>query len=401
MSKRVTLNKGREQSIERRHPWIFSRALQGTAGLIPGDIVEVYDTYGHFLAKGFYEDESIAVRILSFDEQEQIDISFWTNRINTSYQLRVDLGLVKPNHCYRLVNGEGDFLPGLTIDVWGGVVEIQSHHCGIDLRIDDIVKAIKGIIPESNLKAIIYKPTDDFASSINDIPTSSEKVLYGSYNDVEGIEFTEGTMTFKAHLFGASGGGFSLEHWDNRRLVSQFSKDRRVLNLFSRAGGFTLSALHGGATSVVSVDSSSKTMTFLEDNLNLNFDPLFIESMHEAVVEDTFKYLQEMPSGTFDMVILDPPPFAKRKEMLRNALKGYRKLNSEVLRKIKSGGIVMTFSCSQPLSLEQFQQNIFTSALMAGRRIRIISQLSQPSDFPISIYHPEGEFLKGLILYVE
>lgn len=401
MSKRVNLNKDREQSIERRHPWIYSRALQSTAGLLPGDIVEVYDAQGQFLAKGLYDNESIAIRILSFQEQEQIDLSFWFTRISAAYQLRVALGVVGLNNCYRLVNGEGDFLPGLTIDVWGGVVEIQSHHCGIHAFIDDIVQAILQIFLSSDIKAILFKPLDGGFMPKEHILSTPEKVVYGTYHDSEGVEFEDGSLILRAHLFGASRGGFSLEHYENRILVEHLSNHRRVLNLFSRAGGFTLAAFRGGATSVTSVDSSSRSMSFLEKNLILNYPQEFIESKHEAVVDDTFKYLQDMPMGVFDLIILDPPPFAKRKEMLRNALKGYRKLNIEAMKKIKSGGLLVTFSSSQPLSMEQFKQNTFTSALLAGRRIRIITQLSQSRDFPVSIYHPEGEFLKGLLLYVE
>ncbi|MBR8702373.1 class I SAM-dependent rRNA methyltransferase [Porphyromonas levii] len=393
--KRVQLNSGRIASLDRRHPWIFSRALVSVKGIEIGDIVDVVDEGDRFLARGYYEEGSIAVRLLTFDEEESIDADFWVRRLRESLDMRRVLGLLEsPNEAYRLVHGEGDRLPGLIIDIYGNVAVIQAHTLTMHIRQKEIVEALKALYGQ-HLSAIYYKSSDT-------LPIEEpvlDQLLWGERHDIETIVAEENGLRFAPDILKGQKTGFFLDQRLSRQRVGELAKDKKVLNMFSYTGGFSLYALRGGARQVVSLDSSAKAIDMLESNMRLNFSEPELEK-HSSVVEDAFKYLYDMKEGAFDLIVLDPPAFAKRREVLKNGLQGYRKLNTEAMRKIASGGLLFTFSCSQVVSVEDFRQALFTSALHAGREIRVLQQFGQFADHPVSIYHPEGEYLKGFLLYV-
>ncbi|MBR8769164.1 class I SAM-dependent rRNA methyltransferase [Porphyromonas levii] len=393
--KRVQLNSGRIASLDRRHPWIFSRALVSVKGIEIGDIVDVVDEGDRFLARGYYEEGSIAVRLLTFDEEESIDADFWVRRLRESLDMRRVLGLLEsPNKAYRLVHGEGDRLPGLIIDIYGNVAVIQAHTLTMHIRQKEIVEALKALYGQ-HLSAIYYKSSDT-------LPIEEpvlDQLLWGDRHDIETIVAEENGLRFAPDILKGQKTGFFLDQRLSRQRVGELAKDKKVLNMFSYTGGFSLYALRGGARQVVSLDSSAKAIDMLESNMRLNFSEPELEK-HSSVVEDAFKYLYDMKEGAFDLIVLDPPAFAKRREVLKNGLQGYRKLNTEAMRKIASGGLLFTFSCSQVVSVEDFRQALFTSALHAGREIRVLQQFGQFADHPVSIYHPEGEYLKGFLLYV-
>ncbi|TFH96862.1 class I SAM-dependent rRNA methyltransferase [Porphyromonas levii] len=393
--KRVQLKSGRIASLDRRHPWIFSRALVSVKGIEIGDIVDVVDEGDRFLARGYYEEGSIAVRLLTFDEEESIDADFWVRRLRESLDMRRVLGLLEsPNEAYRLVHGEGDRLPGLIIDIYGNVAVIQAHTLTMHIRQKEIVEALKALYGQ-HLSAIYYKSSDT-------LPIEEpvlDQLLWGERHDIETIVAEENGLRFAPDILKGQKTGFFLDQRLSRQRVGELAKDKKVLNMFSYTGGFSLYALRGGARQVVSLDSSAKAIDMLESNMRLNFSEPELEK-HSSVVEDAFKYLYDMKEGAFDLIVLDPPAFAKRREVLKNGLQGYRKLNTEAMRKIASGGLLFTFSCSQVVSVEDFRQALFTSALHAGREIRVLQQFGQFADHPVSIYHPEGEYLKGFLLYV-
>ncbi|MBR8729026.1 class I SAM-dependent rRNA methyltransferase [Porphyromonas levii] len=393
--KRVQLNSGRIASLDRRHPWIFSRALVSVKGIEIGDIVDVVGEGDRFLARGYYEEGSIAVRLLTFDEEESIDADFWVRRLRESLDMRRVLGLLEsPNEAYRLVHGEGDRLPGLIIDIYGNVAVIQAHTLTMHIRQKEIVEALKALYGQ-HLSAIYYKSSDT-------LPIEEpvlDQLLWGERHDIETIVAEENGLRFAPDILKGQKTGFFLDQRLSRQRVGELAKDKKVLNMFSYTGGFSLYALRGGARQVVSLDSSAKAIDMLESNMRLNFSEPELEK-HSSVVEDAFKYLYDMKEGAFDLIVLDPPAFAKRREVLKNGLQGYRKLNTEAMRKIASGGLLFTFSCSQVVSVEDFRQALFTSALHAGREIRVLQQFGQFADHPVSIYHPEGEYLKGFLLYV-
>lgn len=393
--KRVQLNSGRIASLDRRHPWIFSRALVSVKGIEIGDIVDVVGEGDRFLARGYYEEGSIAVRLLTFDEEESIDADFWVRRLRESLDMRRVLGLLEsPNKAYRLVHGEGDRLPGLIIDIYGNVAVIQAHTLTMHIRQKEIVEALKALYGQ-HLSAIYYKSSDT-------LPIEEpvlDQLLWGERHDIETIVAEENGLRFAPDILKGQKTGFFLDQRLSRQRVGELAKDKKVLNMFSYTGGFSLYALRGGARQVVSLDSSAKAIDMLESNMRLNFSEPELEK-HSSVVEDAFKYLYDMKEGAFDLIVLDPPAFAKRREVLKNGLQGYRKLNTEAMRKIASGGLLFTFSCSQVVSVEDFRQALFTSALHAGREIRVLQQFGQFADHPVSIYHPEGEYLKGFLLYV-
>lgn len=393
--KRVQLNSGRIASLDRRHPWIFSRALVSVKGIEIGDIVDVVGEGDRFLARGYYEEGSIAVRLLTFDEEESIDADFWVRRLRESLDMRRVLGLLEsPNEAYRLVHGEGDRLPGLIIDIYGNVAVIQAHTLTMHIRQKEIVEALKALYGQ-HLSAIYYKSSDT-------LPIEEpvlDQLLWGDRQDIETIVAEENGLRFAPDILKGQKTGFFLDQRLSRQRVGELAKDKKVLNMFSYTGGFSLYALRGGARQVVSLDSSAKAIDMLESNMRLNFSEPELEK-HSSVVEDAFKYLYDMKEGAFDLIVLDPPAFAKRREVLKNGLQGYRKLNTEAMRKIASGGLLFTFSCSQVVSVEDFRQALFTSALHAGREIRVLQQFGQFADHPVSIYHPEGEYLKGFLLYV-
>ena len=381
MKKLLYLKKGKEESLKRYHPWIFSGAVHHTEGeLQEGDIVTVLTIDGEFVAVGHWQIGSIAVRVLSFLD-EPIDRHFWEERLRVALSVRVRIRVAdcQDNNTFRLVHGEGDNLPGLVIDMYGPVAVMQAHSVGMHVCRQDIAAALLSVMGD-HLKAIYYKSetTLPFKASLG----QENGFLFGESKEDVALE---------------NGLKFHIDWRDNRSLVEQYSKDRSVLNMFCYTGGFSVYSMRGGAKVVHSVDSSAKAVELVNANMEMNFPG---DTRHAAFVEDAFKYLEQM-ERTYDLIILDPPAFAKHKDALKNALRGYTKLNAKAFEKILSGGILFTFSCSQAVNKDQFRTAVFTAAAISHRRVRILHQLHQPADHPINIYHPEGEYLKGLVLYVE
>ena len=390
---KVFLKPKKEESLLRFHPWVFSGAIQSFEGQPEeGDLVEVYGANNRYLGIGHFQIGSIAVRILSFQQQE-IDQAFWENRIRIAYELRKTLRLTASEHnnTYRLVHGEGDTLPGLVIDMYAHTAVMQAHSVGMHLARHQIAEALKQILGDT-LQNIYYKSEATLPYKAN--LGSEDGYLLGG--DVEDIALENG-LRFCVDWQKGQKTGFFVDQRENRSLLEHYAKDRAVLNMFCYTGGFSFYAMRGGAKVVHSVDSSAKAIALTNKNVSLNFpgDP-----RHQAFAEDAFKYLEHMGSN-YDLIILDPPAFAKHKDVLRNALQGYRKLNAIAFEKIKPGGILFTFSCSQVVSKEHFRLAVFSAAAQSGRSVRILHQLTQPADHPVNIYHPEGEYLKGLVLYVE
>ena len=390
---KVFLKPKKEESLLRFHPWVFSGAIQSFEGQPEeGDLVEVYGANNRYLGIGHFQIGSIAVRILSFQQQE-IDQAFWENRIRIAYELRKTLRLTasERNNTYRLVHGEGDNLPGLVIDMYAHTAVMQAHSVGMHLARHQIAEALKQILGDT-LQNIYYKSEATLPYKAN--LGSEDGYLLGG--DVEDIALENG-LRFCVDWQKGQKTGFFVDQRENRSLLEHYAKDRAVLNMFCYTGGFSFYAMRGGAKVVHSVDSSAKAIALTNKNVSLNFpgDP-----RHQAFAEDAFKYLEHMGSN-YDLIILDPPAFAKHKDVLRNALQGYRKLNAIAFEKIKPGGILFTFSCSQVVNKEHFRLAVFSAAAQSGRSVRILHQLTQPADHPVNIYHPEGEYLKGLVLYVE
>ena len=390
---KVFLKPKKEESLLRFHPWVFSGAIQSFEGQPEeGDVVEVYRANNRFLGVGHFQIGSIAVRILSFQQQE-IDQAFWVNRIQIAYELRKTLRLTasERNNTYRLVHGEGDNLPGLVIDMYAHTAVMQAHSVGMHLARHQIAEALKQVLGDT-LQNIYYKSEATLPYKAN--LGSEDGYLLG--NDVEDIALENG-LRFCVDWQKGQKTGFFVDQRENRSLLEHYAKDRSVLNMFCYTGGFSFYAMRGGAKVVHSVDSSAKAIALTNKNVSLNFPG---DLRHQAFAEDAFKYLEHMGSN-YDLIILDPPAFAKHKDVLRNALQGYRKLNAIAFEKIKPGGILFTFSCSQVVSKEHFRLAVFSAAAQSGRSVRILHQLTQPADHPVNIYHPEGEYLKGLVLYVE
>jgi len=389
----VFLKPNKEESLLRFHPWIFSGAIRHIIGdPKEGDIVEVYTSNNEFIALGHYQIGSITVRVITFDA-ENIDQEFWNHKFQHAFDARKALGFTNSTHtnCYRLIHGEGDNLPGLIVDIYGETAVVQSHSVGMYLSRDNVAEAIKHVYG-STIKAIYDKSegTLPFKAGLN----AKDEYIYGSSIDTpvleNGIKFNvsweEGQKT-----------GFFLDQRDNRELVGKYSKGRDVLNMFCYTGGFSLYALAGGANSVVSVDSSKRAMEMVDRNVATNYEN---DPRHTSLADDAFEHLRTI-DGKYDLIILDPPAFAKHSKVLNKALLGYRRLNALAFHKIKPGGILFTFSCSQVVTKEHFRNSIFTAAAISGRNVRILHQLTQPADHPINMYHPEGEYLKGLVVYVE
>ncbi|MCI7783387.1 MAG: class I SAM-dependent rRNA methyltransferase [Parabacteroides sp.] len=390
---KVFLKPKKEESLLRFHPWVFSGAIQSFEGQPEeGDLVEVYGANNRFLGIGHFQIGSIAVRILSFQQQE-IDQAFWENRIRVAYELRKTLQLTAPahNNTYRLVHGEGDNLPGLVIDMYAHTAVMQAHSVGMHRARHQIAEALKQILGDT-LQNIYYKSEATLPYKAN--LGSEDGYLLGG--DVEDIALENG-LRFCVDWQKGQKTGFFVDQRENRSLLEHYAKDRAVLNMFCYTGGFSFYAMRGGAKVVHSVDSSAKAIALTNKNVSLNFPD---DPRHQAFAEDAFKYLEHMGSN-YDLIILDPPAFAKHKDVLRNALQGYRKLNAIAFEKIKPGGILFTFSCSQVVNKEHFRLAVFSAAAQSGRSVRILHQLTQPADHPVNIYHPEGEYLKGLVLYVE
>lgn len=392
--KQLTLKRGKDSSLLRYHPWIFSGAIAAKEqGITDGDIVKVYTHEGKFIAVGHYQTGSIAVRILSFADEE-IDYSFWRSRLQSALNLRRDIGLtgLEGNNTFRLVHGEGDNLPALIVDIYGKTAVVQAHSAGMHHARHEIAKAIQDVT-DGMIEAVYYKSgtTLPFAEELN----ASDCFLIGKSNDNIALEYG---LKFHIDWLNGQKTGFFVDQRENRRLVEQYARNRRVLNMFCYTGGFSAYALRGGADTVHSVDSSAKAIDLTRENIALNFPDC---KNHDAYAEDAFKFLQNMQSGTYDFIILDPPAFAKHLDAVRSALRGYQKLNAKAFEKIAHGGIMFTFSCSQAINKEQFRLAVFSAAAQTGRKVRILHQLHQPADHPVNIYHPEGEYLKGLVLYVE
>lgn len=392
-AKYVCLYPGKAESLKRFHPWIFSGAIAlKSSDLMEGDLVEVYGADGEWLAIGHYQIGSIAVRVLSF-EPRTIDETFWTERLGEAFALRRALSLTGSgqNDIYRLVHGEGDRLPGLVVDVYGRTAVMQAHSVGIHLCRESIARAIIAA-SEGTLQNVYYKSETTLPFKA-ELGQENEFLIGGDPENVA----TENGLKFHIDWLHGQKTGFFVDQRDNRSLLEHYACGRRVLNMFCYTGGFSVYAMRGGAELVHSVDCSEKAVELTRANAELNFPG---DSRHEAFAEDAFRFL-ERAAGDYDLIVLDPPAFAKHKDALRNALKGYTRLNAIAFRKIQKGGILFTFSCSQAVNKEQFRLAVFTAAAQSGRHVRILHQLHQPADHPVNIYHPEGEYLKGLVLQVE
>lgn len=389
----ITLRRGKEESLRRFHPWVFSGAIASAPeNLEEGDIVEVRSSDGTPLGVGHYQIGSIAVRMLS-DEIIEINREYYFNRLNNALRLRKALDLLRDdNNAFRLVHGEGDFLPGLIVDVYGQTAVVQAHSVGMHYARDIIAECLVSL-PGASLRNVYYKSETTLPYKASLDPQND--YIIGSYDTDIAVE---NGLKFRVDWLKGQKTGFFVDQRDNRSLLRHFARGRRVLNMFCYTGGFSVYALSGGATLVHSVDSSAKAVSLTRDNVRLNFGD---DAPHEAFAEDAFKYLAEMKDGAYDLVVLDPPAFAKHRGAIKNALRGYQKLNARAMEKMPEGSILFTFSCSQAVSKEQFRLAVFSAAAQVGRRVRILHQLTQPADHPINIYHPESEYLKGLILYIE
>ncbi len=393
MLKQIYLKKGKEESLLRFHPWVFSGAIQrADEGIEEGDIVRVLTAKGDFIAVGHYQIGSIAVRVLSFVDEE-INRAFWHKRLDAALRMRIAIGIAdnRMNNTYRLVHGEGDNLPGLVIDVYGQTAVMQAHSVGMHV--------CRKVIAEELMAVMDGRVANVFYKSETTLPFKAELgqengfICGGSKDDVA----MENGLKFHVDWLKGQKTGFFVDQRENRSLLERYAQGKRVLNMFCYTGGFSFYAMRGNAELVHSVDSSAKAVELTKANVELNFpgDP-----RHTAYCEDAFKYLDSADSS-YNLIILDPPAFAKHRAALRNALKGYTRLNAKALEKIQPGGILFTFSCSQVVSKDDFRNAVFTAATWAKRNVRILHQLHQPADHPINIYHPEGEYLKGLVLYVE
>jgi len=391
--RKVILKKGKEESLLRFHPWVFSGAIDRIDGPVEeGDVVTVCSHDNQFLGMGHCAIGSIAVRIFSFQEIVP-DVQYWTDKIQVAYNLRKNIGLAEQTetNVFRLVHGEGDNMPGLILDYYAGTVVFQAHSVGMWLIRETLVQALKNVLG-GNLKAIYDKSskTLPFKASIDQKDgyllgdTSSNEVL--EYGNRFLIDWEEGQKT-----------GFFIDQRENRKILGEYSSGKDVLNMFCYTGGFSAYAMKGGAKLVHSVDASAKAIELTDQNISLNYKD---DSRHESFVADAFDFMNDI-GNKYDLIILDPPAFAKHKNVLNQALQGYKKLNLRAFQQIRPGGILFTFSCSQAVSRTHFREAVFSAAAISKRNVRILRQLTQPGDHPVNIYHPEGEYLKGLVLYVE
>lgn len=391
--KAIKLRRGKEESLKRFHPWVFSGAIDSYDETIEeGDLVTVYTYDGKLIGNGHFQIGSIAVRVLAFDDSE-INEEFFLQRLQHAFNVRKSLNLMRDdNNAFRLVHGEGDFLPGLVVDIYGATAVMQAHSPGMHFARNLIASALTKL-PCGVVKNVYYKSetTLPFKAQLD----PQNQYIIGNYETDEAIE---NGLKFHVDWLKGQKTGFFVDQRENRSLLEKYSHDRRVLNMFCYTGGFSFYAMRGGAKLVHSVDSSAKAIKLTNDNVELNYPG---DSRHTAYAEDAFKFLDNIKKDEYDLIILDPPAFAKHKSALKNALIGYRKLNAKAFEKIQSGGILFTFSCSQAVNREQFRLAVFSAAAMSHRKVRILHQLTQPADHPINIYHPEGEYLKGLVLYVE
>jgi len=392
----IQLKPKKEESLQRFHPWLFSGAIQRIEGNpAEGDLVEVLDTNRNFLAIGHYQIGSIAVRVVSF-ENIPVDDDFWSNKIKHAYSMRVSLGLVagERNNTFRLIHGEGDSLPGLIVDVYDDTAVMQAHSVGMHEIRQTLAECIVNNVPQ--VKNVYYK--SETTLPFNAPITPEDGYLIGE--ETTDLSAIENGLKFHVDWLRGQKTGFFIDQRENRSLLERYSSGKSVLNMFCYTGGFSVYALRGGAKLVHSVDSSAKAIDLTDKNVEANFpnDP-----RHKSFDEDAFKFLNNLEHNEqkYDLIILDPPAFAKHREAIRNALKGYKRLNAKAFEQIKPGGILFTFSCSQVITKDQFRLAVFSAAAESKRNVRILHQLSQPADHPINIYHPEGEYLKGLVLWVE
>lgn len=393
MYKSVYLKKGKEDSLKRFHPWIFSGAIaKMDEDIAEGDFVRVFTSYDEFIAVGMYQIGSIAVRVLSFDDIT-IDRAFWETHLRSALDMRKAIGLLDnpQSTTYRWVHGEGDNLPGLVVDCYGDTAVMQAHNVGIHINRKEISEAMVNVA-DGRIKNIYYKSetTLPFKADVE----HENEFIYGKMVDDVTVE---NGLKFHVDWLRGQKTGFFVDQRENRHLLETYAKGRSVLNMFCYTGGFSVYAMRGNAKLVHSVDSSAKAIELTNRNIEMNFPG---DKRHEAFCEDAFKFL-DANDNKYDLIVLDPPAFAKHRAALRNALKGYTRLNVKGLQRIKPGGILFTFSCSQIVTKENFRNAVFTAAVQANRKVRILHQLHQPADHPINIYHPEGEYLKGLVLYVE
>ncbi len=393
MYPQIRLRRGKEESLLRFHPWVFSGAIDHLPdNSEEGSKVTVTDFKGNLIGTGHYQIGSITVRMLDFADTV-IDKEFYMSRLREAMTMRRALGIIRPdNNTYRLVHGEGDFLPGLVVDVYGNTAVLQAHSPGMHFDRDIIAQCLVEL-DGAGISSVYYKSETTLPYKAHLDPQND--YIIGSYNGDTAIE---NGLTFRIDWLKGQKTGFFVDQRDNRSLLEHYAHGRRLLNMFCYTGGFSVYAMRGQATLVHSVDSSAKAVALTEANVALNFPD---DNRHKAFAEDAFKYLDDMGENQYDLIILDPPAFAKHRSALRNALRGYQRINARAFEKISHGGIVFTFSCSQAVSKEQFRLAVFSAAAQARRRVRILHQLTQPADHPINIYHPEGEYLKGLILYVE
>lgn len=391
--KTIKLRKGKEESLQRHHPWVFSGAIQQLPeGMEEGDIVRVETNSGELVGVGHWQIGSIAVRMLSFGT-EDLPEDFFSIRLADAWQLRKALGLVRPdNNSFRLVHGEGDYIPGLIVDVYDDTAVMQAHTPGMHFMRRRIAQALTELecLPVKN---VYYKSetTLPFKARLDPV----NEYLAGGY---EGSVALENGLRFNIDWMRGQKTGFFLDQRSNRALLEHYARGRKVLNMFCYTGGFSVYAMRGSAELVHSVDSSTKAIALTEANIDLNFPT---DSRHEAFATDAFRFLDDMEQDAYDLIILDPPAFVKHRGALQNGLRGYRRLNARAFEKIAPGGILFTFSCSQLVNKDMFRMSVFSAAEQAGRRVRILHQLTQAPDHPVDICHPEGEYLKGLVLYVE
>lgn len=393
MYHKIFLKKGKDESLRRFHPWIFSGAIRNIEGNVEeGDIVEVYTHENEYIATGHYQIGSIAVRVLTF-EKTVIDKAFYRDKLQTAYRVREAAGIAnRPgNNTFRLVHGEGDNLPGLVIDIYGKTAVMQAHSIGMHKARHIIAETLLEIMG-ATIENIYYKSetTLPFKANLDD----DNGFIIGGCNDDIAME---NGLKFHVDWLKGQKTGFFIDQRDNRALLEKYAKDHSVLNMFCYTGGFSFYAMRGGARLVHSVDSSAKAIELTKKNVELNFAN---DGRHQAFTEDAFKFLDNI-NEKYDLIILDPPAFAKHRDAVRNALQGYKRLNVKALEKIEKGGILFTFSCSQVISKQDFRTSVFSASAIAKRNVRILHQLTQPADHPINIFHPEGEYLKGLVLYVD
>ena len=404
----IYLKPHKEESLKRFHPWVFSGAIakvvldasHKAAEPQEGELVCVRSAANEVMGVGHWQIGSIAVRILAFGIEELL-ADFWNERIRAAYQVREAIGLIRPdNNTFRLIHGEGDFLPGLIVDVYADTAVIQAHSVGMHLHRNEIAEALVEVVPQ--VKNVYYKSDDTLPFKAN---ISEPKVGYlveSQKSKVDSEEFwsLENGLSFRIDWLRGQKTGFFVDQRENRALVERYAKDKDVLNMFCYTGGFSLYALRGGAKTVDSVDVSQKAIDLVNINVAKNFPEA---TNHTAVAADAFDYLsaQKNAGKTYDLIILDPPAFAKHRDAVKNALRGYQRINAKAIEMIRKGGLLFTFSCSQAVDKEAFRLAVFSAAAQVGRKVRILHQLHQPQDHPINIYHPEGEYLKGLVLYVE